>query len=254
MQILLGESDAFLHTDKQARMIIIHVTFNSGKKVQFPYPADKPISAIYDSVSQISDENILVPVVAPVISSHAAEATPSGAVVPLVSTAPASSIPAPSLTGREDIGREDFVKCIKVEPRGEGATVDIEVGKIYRVLKVHGPVLPVGGKMQKIIDAFDIVDDNSDTPRRIYALPSEVEFYAKRKPAPVKTVGKFESTFVCPNCQQRMVAYKEQDGKYHGECMNCLQTSEHELNAKPSTGTSVTNEPSGVGASVSTGI
>ena len=41
MKISIGESDAFLHRDGRAHMIIIHVTLDSGKKVQFPYEANK---------------------------------------------------------------------------------------------------------------------------------------------------------------------------------------------------------------------
>jgi len=221
-------------------MIIIHVTLNSGKKVQFPYPATNPISEIYKAVSKISDEAISSPSVAlealctsksPVHKSPV-ESPAVGAESHIIAAPPSESIPAPVLTGKEEIKREDLVKCIKVEPRAEGSTVDIEVGKIYRVLKVHGPILPVGGVMTKIIDGFDVVDDNAATARRIFAAPSEMEFYQKRKVPPVKIIGKMESTFSCPTCHTRMVAYKEEDGKYHGECVNCLQTSTHEL-SKP---------------------
>ena len=56
-----------------------------------------------------------------------------------------------------------------------------------------------------------------------------MEFYQKRKPAPPKVIGKFESTFLCPHCFILMVATKEDDGKYHGKCMSCLKESTHEL-------------------------
>ena len=157
MEIRLGESDAFLRSDGRAHMIIIHVTLDSGKQVQFPYEADKPISELYESVKNITDEKIVVPL----------------ATVPLVSVAtPAaevslsSSVAVPPVEDNQ-ISREDLVRCIKVEPRAKDAPVDIEVGHIYRVLKVHGPILTINGKPKKIIDGFDIIDDSSDTPRRI---------------------------------------------------------------------------------------
>jgi hypothetical protein len=221
-------------------MIIIHVTLDSGKQVQFPYEADKPISELYESVKNITDEKIVVPL----------------ATVPLVSVAtPAaevslsSSVAVPSVEDNQ-INREDLVRCIKVEPRAKDAPIDIVVGNIYRVLKVHGPRLTIDGKVKQIIDGFDIIDDKSETPRRIFAAPSEMEFYQKRKPAPTKVIGKFESTFLCPYCFILMVAVKEEDGKYHGKCMSCLKESTHELkakeDAKPTVGASASDESVGV--------
>jgi hypothetical protein len=244
MKISLGESDAFLHSDGRAHMIIIHVTLDSGKQVQFPYEADKPISELYESVKNITDEKIVVPL----------------ATVPLVSVAtPAaevslsSSVAVPSVEDNQ-IGREDLVRCIKVEPRAKDAPIDIVVGNIYRVLKVHGPRLTIDGKVKQIIDGFDVIDDKSETPRRIFAAPSEMEFYQKRKPAPVKVIGKFESTFLCPHCFILMVAVKEDDGKYHGKCMSCLKESTHELkakeDAKPTVGNSPENEQARTGTAV----
>jgi len=244
MVILLGESDAFLRSDGRAHMIIIHVTLDSGKQVQFPYEADKPISELYESVKNITDEKIVVPL----------------ATVPLVSVAtPAaevslsSSVAVPSVEDNQ-INREDLVRCIKVEPRAKDAPIDIVVGNIYRVLKVHGPRLTIDGKVKQIIDGFDIIDDKSETPRRIFAAPSEMEFYQKRKPAPAKVIGKFESTFLCPHCFILMVAVKEDDGKYHGKCMSCLKESTHELkakeDAKPTVGNSPENEQARTGTAV----
>jgi hypothetical protein len=240
MIITLGESDAFLRTDGRALMIIVHVTLDSGKKIQFPYEANLKISDLYESLKNITDEKIVVPL----------------ATVPLVSVAtPAaevslsSSVAVPSVEDNQ-INREDLVRCIKVEPRAKDAPIDIVVGNIYRVLKVHGPRLTIDGKVKQIIDGFDVIDDKSETPRRIFAAPSEMEFYQKRKPAPVKVIGKFESTFLCPYCFILMVAVKEEDGKYHGKCMSCLKESTHELkakeDAKPTVGASASDESVGV--------
>jgi hypothetical protein len=244
MIITLGESDAFLRTDGRALMIIVHVTLDSGKKIQFPYEANLKISDLYESLKNITDEKIVVPL----------------AMVPLVSVAtPAaevslsSSVAVPSVEDNQ-INREDLVRCIKVEPRAKDAPIDIVVGNIYRVLKVHGPRLTIDGKVKQIIDGFDVIDDKSDTPRRIFAAPSEMEFYQKRKPAPAKVIGKFESTFLCPYCFILMVAVKEEDGKYHGKCMSCLKESTHELkakeDAKPTVGNSPENEQARTGTAV----
>ena len=241
MKIFLGESDSFLH-DGKAEIIIIHVEMDNGFKMQFPYPADKPIWQIYEAVSHLHEkERIVVPLVGLSIPT-----TPT-AVVPLATVVVPSS-------DNGQIGREDLVRCIKVEPRAKDAPIDIVVGNIYRVLKVHGPRLTIDGKVKQIIDGFDIIDDKSETPRRIFAAPSEMEFYQKRKPAPIKVIGKFESTFLCPHCFILMVAVKEDDGKYHGKCMSCLKESTHELkakeDAKPTVGNSPENEQARTGTAV----
>ena len=252
MKISLGESDAFLHSDGRAHMIIIHVTLDSGKQVQFPYPAENPISELYESVKNITDEKIVVP-----SPSNASPEVRTG-LSPAAEVSLSSSVAVPSVEDNQ-IGREDLVRCIKVEPRAKDAPIDIVVGNIYRVLKVHGPRLTIDGKVKQIIDGFDVIDDSSDTPRRIFAAPSEMEFYKKRKPAPVKVIGKFESTFLCPHCFILMVAVKEDDGKYHGKCMSCLKDSIHELKPKvkdeqPTVGASAPDESVGVRTPVSASV
>ena len=83
-----------------------------------------------------------------------------------------------------------------------------------------------------------------------------MEFYQKRKPAPPKVIGKFESTFLCPHCFIHMVAIKEDDGKYHGKCMSCLKESIHEFlnqrmnNAESTVGTGSQDESRRTGASI----
>jgi hypothetical protein len=223
------------------------VTLDGGKKVQFPYEANRKISDLYDSVKNITDEKIVVP-----SPSNASPEVRTG-LSPAAVIPPVSTVAVPSNDDGQ-IGREDLVRCIKVEPRAKDAPIDIVVGNIYRVLKVHGPRLTIDGKVKQIIDGFDIIDDKSETPRRIFAAPSEMEFYQKRKPAPAKVIGKFESTFLCPHCFIMMVATKEDDGKYHGKCMSCLKESTHELkakeDAKPTVGTSPKDESGRTGTAV----
>ena len=252
MIITLGESDAFLRTDGRALMIIVHVTLDSGKKIQFPYEANLKISDLYESLINITDEKIVVP-----SPSNASPEVRTG-LSPAAEVSLSPSVAVPSVEDNQ-IGREDLVRCIKVEPRAKDAPVDIEVGKIYRVLKVHGPRLTIDGKVKQIIDGFDIIDDKSETPRRIFAAPSEMEFYQKRKPAPPKVIGNFESTFLCPHCFILMVAVKEDDGKYHGKCMSCLKESTHELKPKvkdeqPTVGAGAPHEQVGTGTAVPTSV
>jgi hypothetical protein len=251
MKIILEENDSFIQQDKHAKMIIVAVTMDDGKFIRFPYSAERTFSdLIFDIDAKITCAGFGVRpnlAVREEVISH-----PATAVVPL------ATVVVPS-TDNGQINREDLVRCIKVEPRAKDAPIDIVVGNIYRVLKVHGPVLTIDGKPKKIIDGFDVIDDSSETPRRIFAAPSEMEFYQKRKPAPAKVIGKFESTFLCPYCFIMMVATKEDDGKYHGKCMSCLKESTHELKPKvkdeqPTVGASAPDESVGVRTPVSASV
>ena len=58
--------------------------------------------------------------------------------LPAAEVSLSSSVAAPPVEDNQ-IGREDLVRCIKVEPRAKDAPIDIVVGNIYRVLEVHGP-------------------------------------------------------------------------------------------------------------------
>lgn len=198
MIITLGESDSFLHGGK-AEIIVIQVTLNSGKKMQFPFPAKYPIWKIYDAVSKISEENIVVPSTEKAIS-HVAEKV--GEVVPLVYSSSTSSI-----------GKEDLVRCTNLYPRGEGATVDLKVGDIYRVIKT-------------VKNGFEVIDDKADTPRRLFVFNDEVIFHQKRKPPVPKTEGKKGKSGICPFCIVEMIYYKEDDGRFVGPCLVCNKESE----------------------------
>jgi hypothetical protein len=256
MKIILEENDSFIQQDKHAKMIIVAVTMDDGKFIRFPYSAERTFSdLIFDIDAKITcagfgvRPNLRYENVVPSPSNASTEVRSGLSAAAEVSLS--SSVAVPPVEDNQ-IRKEDLVRCIKVEPRAKDAPIDIAVGNIYRVLKVHGPVLTIDGKLKKIIDGFDIIDDKSETPRRIFAAPSEMEFYQKRKPAPVKVIGKFESIFLCPYCFIMMVATKEDDGKYHGKCMSCLKESTHELKPKvkdeqPTVGTGSQNDSTGAG-------
>ena len=258
MKIILEENDSFIQQDKHAKMIIVAVTMDDGKFIRFPYSAERTFSdLIFDIDAKITcagfgvRPNLRYENVVP-SPSNASQEVRTG-LSPAAEVSLSSSVAVPPVEDNQ-IGREDLVRCIKVEPRAKDAPIDIVVGNIYRVLKVHGPRLTIDGKVKQIIDGFDVIDDKSETPRRIFAAPSEMEFYQKRKPAPIKVIGKFESTFLCPYCFIMMVATKEDDGKYHGKCMSCLKESTHELkakeDAKPTVGNSPENEQARTGTAV----
>ena len=152
MVIVLGEGDSFLH-DGVTKNIIVHVTLDSGKKMQFPYVASKTLSELYTDVLNITDEKIIVPSpsnasteVRSGLSAAAEVSLSSSVAVPSDLLIPSEQIPN-RRPGEEQIGREDLVRCIKVEPRAKDAPIDIVVGNIYRVLKVHGPRLTIDGKV-----------------------------------------------------------------------------------------------------------
>jgi hypothetical protein len=111
MEIRLGESDSLIHSGK-AKMIIVHVTLNDGRKFQFPYKASTPIWKLYEAVAKIKEEPVVVPMQAGVslVSSATAGAEISSVFVPA--------------SPNGEIKKGDIVRCIKVEDRGQGATVD----------------------------------------------------------------------------------------------------------------------------------
>jgi hypothetical protein len=201
MEIRLGESDAFLH-EGVATMLVVHVTLDSGKKIQFPFKADLPIFEIYKAVEKISEEKIKSPAVVTeaLCTSVAPKQTPLAVESQVLSTA-------------SSIGREDLVKCVKLYPRGEGATVDLKVGDIYRVLKI-------------VKNGYDVIDDKAATPMRLFVFTDEVEFYQKRKPPVPKVLGKPGKSALCPVCNADMIYYKEEDGRFMGECMVCTNRTE----------------------------
>lgn len=223
MIITLGEGDSFLHNG-ETKNIIIHVTFENGKKIQFPYVASKTLSELYSDVENFSDEKIV-----------ASPITPIPVIVSQAATVPLA-VAAPPITGNEEIGREDLVKCVKVEDRGRGATVDISVGGIYRVLQVKGTTIPIDGKMTRIVDGYDVIDDKAPIQRRIAVLAHEVVFYQKRKQPIPKIAGKIEHRSPCPTCRADMILYKEDTGIFKGTCQLCGTETEKELkNEQPTT-------------------
>jgi hypothetical protein len=210
MKIVLEENDSFIQPDNIATMIVVAVTKDDGKVVRFPYAAEKSMSALIQDINaKIGNATASLPRVVEVSGS-------------LETASPVSKIPDAirQLAGTEGkIQREDLVKCIMVDPsrtnmKGQAPTIDIEVGAIYRVLKVimNGPN----------VASYEVVDDTdyhkAEIPRRIVALPNEVEFFEKRKPPMKKDLGRFEEIFPCPNCSKNVVCYKMDDDKYHGSC------------------------------------
>lgn len=239
MQIFLGESDAFLHSDGRAHMIIVHVTLESGKKVQFPYPAENPISELYESVKNIADEKVIVPSTNTIVAQASVVhvKSPAGEVVPVIVSSP--------IISDNEIHRECLVRCVKVNDRGKGATVDLEVGKIYRVLTINGPTSPEG---KKFAMSYDLVDDAAGNTLRIFALPDEVIFYQKRKP-PIPKILKKGKSDKCGLCAAEMIFYKDSDGRFMGDCPVCHNRTES-VDGKPKSETSAVDVTSGDGASV----
>lgn len=220
MEIRLGESDSFLNSG-EAKIVIIHVTCNDGKKVQFPYPADKPISEIYKAVERISTEAIAVP---SAVSVSQAEHSPK--IAAAGDAAAALAVVHQSTEG--EIEREDIVKCIKVNDRGKGATVDLFVGREYRVIKVKKFGGAIDGKMVNIVDYYEVIDDNLDppNPRRIFTFPDEVVLLRKRvKPVP-KVLHKVEETFPCELCHVPVFGVTNSEGKCLGFCSDCNHNTE----------------------------
>ena len=217
MKIILEENDSFIQPDGKATMIVVAVIKDDGKVVRFPYSASRSMSALIDDINvkignaPISEERKYG------VESFARD---TGKTVQEA----AKTILELSGIHEGKIQKEDLVKCIKINPdrlnmKGQTPTIDLEVGQIYRVLKItmNGPN----------VSSYDVIDDTeyhrAETPRRIMAFPDEVEFYQKRKSPPIKEIGTPEEIFNCPSCQKRVVCNKMEDGKYYGKCDDCNQ-------------------------------
>lgn len=188
-------------------MIVVAVTKDDGKVVRFPYSADRSMAQLINDVEARVGT-------APVASRVVETVEPIAVSVP-VPTLPIPTLPTLNQNGK--IQKEDLVTCVKVHDRGKGATVDIVVGGIYRVLKVNmnGPN----------VSSYDIIDDTdyhkADIPRRILAYPDEIQFLEKRKTPIKKEIGKFEQTKVCDKCIKQYIQYRNDNGEYQGECPDC---------------------------------
>lgn len=121
------------------------------------------------------------------------------------------------------IEREDIVTLVKILPRDQGASVEnLIAGHEYRVMQIYstGITLPGEGKITRIVNAYDIVDDINGRPERIRVHPTEVALLRKRKPPVAKGASKIEEILACPHCQALNACYLD-GNKFKGSCEGC---------------------------------
>lgn len=208
MQITLCEDDSFLHGGVP-KNIVVMVTLDDGKKIRFPYAADKSMSSLYSDIN----ENISKIKTVVCLPQSPVEVPPSVVAIPPKALSPSS-------TGDiSKIEREDLVRCVRLEPRGEGATVDIAMGDVVRVLKVLKNVLGgPDGKLRDIINGYEVVNDSHPVKRRIFVFPHEVELVSKRKLQGIEAVKEIEEILDCPVCRDERVSCVLQGSDFHGSC------------------------------------
>ena len=203
MEIKLSEDNGFLFGGVPT-LVVVTVTFDNGKVVRFPYQAEKAISALYEDLSRVNVEEVAKSFVLEVARPKEVKLSVPRETVETV-------------TNQNEIEREDIVTCIKVEDRGQGATVDLHVGGEYRVLKVHAQSVTLAdGLTKRVVNGYDIVDDTAPVQFRTFVAAHEVALARKHGPKPKKFLTK-EVDLKCPGCGE-VVYCGLQDGFYSGEC------------------------------------
>jgi len=201
--ITLEENDSFIQPDGVATMIVVCVKVGA-KVIRFPYAANRSMSALIQDINAKIGDAPMAEVRREVVELNT---NPK--------TTPIETIR--QLAGESDgqIKKEDLVKCVKILPRDKDAPIDMEIGGIYRVMALPSNKVPY----------YEIIDDTdfhkAEIPRRVPAYPEEIAFFQKRKLPIPKEVGRFEDFFPCELCQKKIVGYRMDDNKYHGQCPEC---------------------------------
>lgn len=226
MQITLLEDDGILFGGVP-KNIVIQVVFDDGTKRRLPYSAKKSISSLYKSLTEISFLSYPSPYIQEelIISKEAIK----------VQDNPDRASEVPSRLNKDQkngvIEKEDIVRLIRLESRGEGASCDLIIGHEYRVLNVFqsGITLPGSDKITNIPYGFDIIDDGSARPERTRVFPQEVELVRKRSVFIKKEEGKIEEILPCLECNEPVACVLEGD-TFKGVCPNCsIDNSIHRI-------------------------
>lgn len=218
MQITLMEDDGIFF-EGVPRNVILLVKFNDGRSIRIPYPADKPISALYQDLNSISDKLPQDMPVAVIEEDTSFLKSKLSVVAPLVVKEMATEIL------KEDrsniIENEDIVTVVKLEDR-EGATMELQVGQECRVLKVisTGVTLPGNDFITKIPQGYDVINDQAGRPERIRLFPHEVQLKRKRVPPPPMGKKEIEEILHCPFCDAPNALILK-GSSFEGICAGC---------------------------------
>lgn len=191
MTITIGEDNGFLFGGIPS-LVVVAVTFDDGRVVRFPYPADKPINALYADLAKLNNDNPMLPDDMEFPESK------------LRKTLGVDDVPPANPT---KIEKGDIVRCVFLENRndhaGAPATIDLSVGGIYRVHKC----VPQG---------YQVIDDNAPMKFIMFLARHEVELVEKGKPIEKKVLF-IEREFNCPKCNL-MIYCELHNGFFIGKC------------------------------------
>ncbi len=221
MQIILGEDDAIFHGGVP-KNIVVTVTMDDGKKVKFPYSAEKSMSSLYEDIRNFC----------PSAPEHKGEVVPSVRSEFKIPPRDESKDRQLVISDPNKIEREDIVRCVVLEKRE--SSCDLKVGGEYRVLKAIRKDIPTAdGKIQTVYDGYEVIDDTSASPIRTFVFPHEVQLLRKRTPPPEK-ISNYEEIVICAECKEpsALVLDKEKD-KYVGECVKCGKPMEKDRVKQP---------------------
>lgn len=229
MQITLCEDDGVFHGGVPT-MVVLIVKFDNGSTKRLPYPASKPISALYEDLNAIapqvktSEISTLQASDMVLIDDEPIKAHKAPEVLVNANEGHSIAVPkAPTFDKSKTIEKEDYVTLIKLdEGRNKDASCDLVLGGEYRVIKVYaaGVTLPGRDDITMIVQGYDVVSDTSDRPERTRVFPHEIQLLRKRIPPPPKERSKVEEILKCPTCNEPNACYL--DGQvFKGFCASC---------------------------------
>lgn len=210
MQIQLCEDDGLFHEGGVPTMVVIMVKFDDGKTKRFPYPADKPISALYMDLNavapRVEDQKIEISPLQEAKMGIMIKTVEDNFIAAVVKDQEQRRLVPAAIDKSNIIEKEDIVTLIKLNPRDtvySGTMSPLMVGMDYRVITVIGPKIPTadGKGIRQVIQGFEVIDDTAPTPERMVVTPDEVQLKSKRLSKIIEKVNTVEEIIPCPNCQ-----------------------------------------------------
>jgi hypothetical protein len=224
--IQLCEDDGLFHEGGAPTMVVVLVKFDDGKVKRFPYPADKPIAALYQDIRAIEPKIAELPQFTashPLQEGDVLQDLTAGGQGKVIVKAPVVA-PAPKDDRSKIIEKEDIVTLVKLNERDtkfSGTVSPLILGMDYRVVQRYGMFHPVTQKY--LAESYDVVDDEAPGGlERMRVFPDEVVLKIKRLSEIVPKVFSVEEILPCPSCQAKNSLTLEGD-EFKGTCEICKQ-------------------------------
>jgi hypothetical protein len=226
--IQLCEDDGLFHEGGAPTMVVVLVKFDDGKVKRFPYPADKPIAALYQDIRAIEPKIAELPqfeVCAPLNEGDVLQdLTTGGQGKVIVKAAVPAVIAAPKEDRSKIIEKEDIVTLVKLNERDtkfSGTISPLIIGMEYRVVQRYGMFHPITQKY--LAESYDVVDDTSPSGlERMRVFPDEVVLTSKRLSKIIDKISSIEEVLPCPSCQAKNSLVLDGD-EFKGTCEACQQ-------------------------------